>query len=59
MHPEHGPECGQNTSPGGKQTSRTLFFKAKETLTLVLTGVEVYKSFEAYSMLLETNRNVT
>jgi hypothetical protein len=59
MHPEHGPECCQNTSPEGKQTSLTLFFKAKETPTLVLTGVGVYKSFEAYSMLLDVSRNVT
>jgi hypothetical protein len=59
MHPEHSPECGQNISPGGKQISLTLFFKAKETPTLVLTGVVVYKTFEAYSKLLDVRRKVT
>jgi hypothetical protein len=59
MHPEHGPECGQNISPGGKQTSLTLFFMAKETPNLVLTGVGVYKTFEAYSILLDVRRKIT
>lgn len=39
MQLEDGPECGQNASPGGKQTSLTLRSKAKETPTLVCTDV--------------------
>jgi hypothetical protein len=43
----------------GKQTSLTLFFMAKETPNLVLTGVGVYKTFEAYSILLDVRRKIT
>ena len=39
MHREDVPECGQNASPRGKQTSLTLRSKAKENPTLVYTDV--------------------
>ena len=42
MHPEDGPECGQNASPRGKQTSLTLLSKAKENPTLVCTDVGLF-----------------
>ena len=42
MHREDGPECGQNASPRGKQTSLTMRSKAKENHTLVCTDGGVY-----------------
>ena len=59
MHPEDGPECGQNASPRGKQTSLTLRFKAKENPTLVCTDVGLFQTRDAYSMLLDVSRKDT
>jgi hypothetical protein len=55
MHPDRCPECGQNTSPGGKQASQTLLSKAKENTTLVC----VANNQTAYSRLLDVSRKVT
>ena len=59
MHREDGPECGQNASPRGKQTSLMLRSKAKETPTLVCTDVGFFQTRDAYSMLLDVSRKDT
>ena len=55
MHPEDSPECGQNASPRGKQTSLTLLSKAKENPTLVCvnTGRKIPKTSVENSPVLQ------